>query len=387
MKTESFRAQLADYVLSGHAFLHCPTTEKTRLIAELKALAESLPEDGRKVFTWSHATGWHDADGNAAKSASGAEFGQPDPQTVPQQILDLPENAIFVLKDYGFYVQHKTYSYADVVIAWLLEVRDALAATGRTVIFLGPDFGVPPALANDVTTVEFPLPDAVVNAHFVPWSHVQTVIEQLEALRTEFDGATQQFIADYATLRTEWQAQHPEIPDACYPLPMALPAKFGLSWHAFKVTGAPELTAVEDIEMELEQRRARDEQVQLMEANLRRECQQFVTEYVLSFRREVAEFCDQVIAQKGAVHGKTLNTIRDRIDRFHAMNVFGDGDAAAKLTQLKQQVAGLTGQDLAQQPAVAAKLGEACLALKKHILNPDSVSQLTGRLRRRVVLD
>lgn len=38
MRQESFRAQLADYVLSGHAFLHCPTTEKTRFLAELKAL-------------------------------------------------------------------------------------------------------------------------------------------------------------------------------------------------------------------------------------------------------------------------------------------------------------------------------------------------------------
>ena len=29
------------------------------------------------------------------------------------------------------------------------------------------------------------------------------------------------------------------------------------------------------------------------------------------------------------------------------MNVFGDADAAAKLTRLKQQIAGLSGQDLA----------------------------------------
>ena len=142
MNNESFHAQVRDYVLSGHAYLHCPTTEKTRLIAELKALAESLPDGGRQVFVWSHATGWRDADGNAAKSASGTELGQPDPQTVPQQILDLPENAIFVLKDFGFYLQHKTYSYADVVVAWLGEVRDVLAATGRAVIFLGPQLDV-----------------------------------------------------------------------------------------------------------------------------------------------------------------------------------------------------------------------------------------------------
>ncbi len=162
-----------------------------------------------------------------------------------------------------------------------------------------------------------------------------------------------------------------KIPDACYPLPMALPAKFGLTWHAFKVTGAPELTPVEDIEMELEQRRAHDEQVKLMEANLKRECQQFVEQYVLGFRREVAEFCDQVIAQEGAVHGKTLQAIRRKIESFHTMKVFNDGDAAAKLAQLKQQIAGLTGQELANQPDVAAKLSQACQAPKNHILNPE----------------
>ena len=230
-------------------------------------------------------------------------------------------------------------------------------------------------------------PFTAANAHFVPWNNIQTVIEQLEAMKAEFEVAIAQFLADYSKLRVDWQAQHPEIPDACYPLPMALPQKFSLTWHAFKVTGAPELTAVEDIEMELEQRRVRDQQVQLMETNLRRECQEFVEQYVLGFRGEVAEFCDQVTTAKGQVHGKTLNAIRDRIDRFHAMNVFGDADAATKLTRLKQQIAGLSGQDLAQQPNVAQKLSRACQALKNHILNPDAVSQLAGRLKRRVVLD
>ena len=123
-----------------------------------------------------------------------------------------------------------------------------------------------------------------------------------------------------------------------------------------------------------------------MKENLQRECQQFVSEYVLSFRQEVAAFCDQVIRQQGQVHGKTLNAIRDRIARFHAMNVFGDGEAASKLAALKQQISGLTGQDLAQQPDVAAKLSAACQSLKADILDPGSISQLTGRLKRRVVL-
>jgi hypothetical protein len=230
-------------------------------------------------------------------------------------------------------------------------------------------------------------PFAAANAHFVPWNQVQAVIEQLETLQKEFDEAVQQFIADYPQLRTDWQILHPEIPDACYPLPFALSGKFGLTWHAFKVTGAPHLSPVEDIEMELEERRARDEQVQVMEASLKRECEQFVEQYVLGFRREVTDFCDQVIAQQGKVHGKTLNAIRDRIDRFHQMNVFGDADAAQKLARLKAQVSGLTGQDLSQQPDVAAKLKRACKTLKNTMLDAAKVSQLTGRLKRRVVLD
>jgi len=168
---------------------------------------------------------------------------------------------------------------------------------------------------------------------------------------------------------------------------LALSGKFSLSWHAFKVTGAPQLSPVEDIELELEQRRARDAQVRLMEQNLQRECQQFVEKYVLGFRAEVAELCDQVITWKGQVRGKTLNAIRDRIERFHSMNVFGDQDAAQRLARLKAQISGLTGQDLAQQPDVAAKLSRACLMLKNSMLDSVKVSELTGRLKLRVALD
>ena len=159
MRIGPFKRSLTDYILSGHAYLHVATTEKTRFMSELKAIAEDLPDEGRRVFTWSQATGWQDIDGNTPSPTSGEQLGQPDAQKAPQEILELPEESIFVLKDFGFYVQHKTFSYADVVISWLCEIRDALASTGRTVIFLGPDFQVPSTLANDITSVDFKLPD------------------------------------------------------------------------------------------------------------------------------------------------------------------------------------------------------------------------------------
>ena len=153
--TASFRVELTDYVLSGHSFLQVPTTEKTRLLAELKKIADDLPEGGRQIFAWNHAVGWRDGEGSAAS----VQNGQADSQQVGQQILDLAENSLFVLGEFGWYLQQRKYSYADVVIAWLLEIRDVLAATGRTVIFVGTELDVPAALTNEITIVEFPLPD------------------------------------------------------------------------------------------------------------------------------------------------------------------------------------------------------------------------------------
>ena len=41
MHTQLFRHNMADYILSGHAYLHVPTTEKTRFLAELKEIEKT----------------------------------------------------------------------------------------------------------------------------------------------------------------------------------------------------------------------------------------------------------------------------------------------------------------------------------------------------------
>lgn len=229
-------------------------------------------------------------------------------------------------------------------------------------------------------------PFAAANAHFVPWEHLPALVEKLEQYRVEFAAATEQFIADYPELRTGWQTAHPEIPSSVYPQAWELHDRFSFGWHSFKVAGASEALAIDDIEAELSRRDLRTEQLDQMKENLRAECRQFAADYVTAFRREVGEFCDHVIEAGGKVHGKTLQAIRRKIEHFHQMNVFDDADAAAKLQQLKAQIQGVSGEDLAQQPGLAGKLNEACAALKRDMLDPSSVSALTGRLKRRVVL-
>ena len=234
---------------------------------------------------------------------------------------------------------------------------------------------------------KFSRPFTTAGAHFVPWEHASELIDALGQTKAEFDQAVETFIQQYPQLRAEWQAAHPDVPDAAYPPGWELRRKFSLGWHTFKVAGASDAEALDDIETELGRRKVREEQLAQMKRSLQAECQEFVADYVTAFRREVAAFCDQVTEAGGKVHGKTLQAIRRKIDHFHVMDVFEDADAAAQLRQLKTQIHGVTGEDLAQQPALAEQLNQACAALKSEILDPGSVSALTGRLKRRVVLD
>ena len=213
------------------------------------------------------------------------------------------------------------------------------------------------------------------------------LIDALQELKAEFDVAAETFLSHYPELRANWQAAHPDVPDGAYPSVAELRKRFAFTWHTFKVAGAGSATLVDDVEAELAQRKLRTEQLAAMKANLQAECEQFAAEYVLAFRKEVAEFCDQVIGANGQVHGKTLQAIRRRIDHFHAMNVFNDADTAAQLNELKTQLFGVTGEELKEQPDLAEKLSQACALLKQEVLDPSSVSALTGRLKRRVVVE
>lgn len=177
------------------------------------------------------------------------------------------------------------------------------------------------------------------------------------------------------------------MPDATYPPVWELKRKFSFGWHSFNVHGAADAVGIDDLANELAQRQLKREQFDALRANLHAECQQFVSDYVLALRREVAAFCDQVIESGGQVHGRTLQAIRRRIDRFHAMNIFDDADTAAQLAKLKAQLAGVTGEDLAQQPALSESLHRACELLRKEVRDEAAVSALSGRLTRRVVLE
>lgn len=147
-----FKTDMCNYICSGHPLLYVDTFEKDRVISEIAEIAESTD---RKIYIWSAAEGWTDENGIFVKKSA---------PTAPvyehlQDILNFPDGVIFVLRDFGTYLQSRTYPNYDVIISWLDTLRKVVASVRQTIIFVGPDLSVPKQLLHDITRIDFGLPD------------------------------------------------------------------------------------------------------------------------------------------------------------------------------------------------------------------------------------
>lgn len=152
---DGFKQHFKDYVMSGHAMLSIVTHEKDRAIQQMSDVANEIQ---RNIFTWSIAAGWLDENGKALQEVKPEGFYPEDAIQSLVGELDLGEG-ILVLKDFGFYLQHETYNKFDVVISWLDTIKQLLSNSGQTIVFLGPAFETPKILSQDITAVDFDLPD------------------------------------------------------------------------------------------------------------------------------------------------------------------------------------------------------------------------------------
>ncbi|KKN91226.1 hypothetical protein LCGC14_0220940 [marine sediment metagenome] len=149
---KDFATDFADYCCSGHALLHVETFEKDRVISEIAKVADAM---NRKVYIWSIARGWIDKNGGSVCGV------KPSAQIEEhlQAIVEFPNSVICILRDFGIYMQHETYSYDDVVVGWLDELRKIVGSVNQNIVFVGPDFKVPKPLLHDITKIDFDLPD------------------------------------------------------------------------------------------------------------------------------------------------------------------------------------------------------------------------------------
>ena len=141
-----------DYIGSGHALIHVNTSEKDRAISQIVEAANIMD---RKVYIWSITEGWRDI--------NGVEIAKMSPSVPIEQhlapILEFGDGIILVMKDFGPYTRHETYPAYDVVNACLDDLRKIIPSVRQNIVFVGSDFEPPKTLKNEITTIEFDLPD------------------------------------------------------------------------------------------------------------------------------------------------------------------------------------------------------------------------------------
>lgn len=149
---DNFAKDFMDYVLSGHAMLAVSTYEKDRAIQEIRKAAKPAK---RRVFSWSVATGWVvDAEGTLLSDKPET---QPD-QAIAEIASHEEENSIWILRDFGIYLNKDTFGEFDIVISLLDNLRQSLCHDGKTIVFLGPGFKSPDVLKQDIALMDFSLP-------------------------------------------------------------------------------------------------------------------------------------------------------------------------------------------------------------------------------------
>ncbi len=161
-----FKNSFDDYVCSGHAILSISTHEKDRAIQHIREVAE---ESKRNVWVWSIASGWklvktptEDTEDTQEQYPSGSNADKMssvvDPVVCLKTIPQFAENSILILKDFYFYLNHKTYPGCDIVVSCLDELKESLSGQGQTIVIVGPESDIPTCLKHDVTSIDFNLP-------------------------------------------------------------------------------------------------------------------------------------------------------------------------------------------------------------------------------------
>src|SRR5690625_3759790 len=139
------KTKVTAYIRAGYAGLYLLSHEEQRVEAELKAVAREL---GCRLHAWSASTGLADLDAESL-------IGCTDPLEVLEQIEEMPEKSIILLRDFHLYLEDAN----PILTRKLKEVIGLCRRRGLTVAIVACRYALPPELEREITLVEFSLPD------------------------------------------------------------------------------------------------------------------------------------------------------------------------------------------------------------------------------------
>ncbi len=204
--------------------------------------------------------------------------------------------------------------------------------------------------------------------HFLPNGKLVDVQEQLNAQRSHFHRARENFLAAYRDLRhealTEWEIAIRQLAGsrdeaAClyaqiaesFPQREKLADRFAFEVHLFQIA-VPESLGMELVSFAEQQevRRARHEAAETAARQIRFGVEGFVGECVIELRHQTAQLCDEMLTsmrsgKTDGVHQKTLNRLVKFIDDFKSLNFAGDNEMEQQLDRVRRELLTRSAED------------------------------------------
>lgn len=140
--------EIETLVRARYPLIVLETHEETRAEGILRQIAAGRD---KKLFCWSITRGLHDQ-GASLQSKKGTDSATRDPLAALDQIVQMVEPAIFILKDFHPFLADPA------VVRRLREVAQHLKSSYKTVVLVSPKLKIPLELEKEMTVVDFPLP-------------------------------------------------------------------------------------------------------------------------------------------------------------------------------------------------------------------------------------
>ncbi len=194
-------------------------------------------------------------------------------------------------------------------------------------------------------------------AHFLPNPKLAEVTGKLKELESGFWQAKEEFLKQYASLRTsasqEWRTMARKLVadperllatiEASFPYPDQMDRHYGFSTQLFQIT-VPERLGLDVVSLASQEQliAARQQAAQDASARIRQDVEAFVADCVASLREQTAQLCQEMLASinscETGVHQKTLNRLVRFIEQFKEMNFANDTVMEAQLEAVRKEL-------------------------------------------------
>lgn len=239
-------------------------------------------------------------------------------------------------------------------------------------------------------------PFPVGEAHFVPRKTLPTVLIEVQKLKKDFMELVDDFVTNYEKYKTEVLDKHKDKADLlkpCYPPVNEVRGKFGFELSLFEFSMPREMSEI-DIQDLIAREDAKEEVREQIREQLRdqyersmRQLERFTEDAAKSLRENLVTVCQEIvdkINRNELVSKANLNTVREEIEHFRALNFLNDADVEKEIVRLEESMNGK--RNFKDDAEALAVFNQSLTSVIEKASNVSDLAALQGNYFRKINL-